>query len=274
MQRTGSWPPVWIGVGLLATSATFVMFIPETLKVKPSLSEENERHESHDQSWLSRTASQVKESVSVFRSSSLILLLVACLGSLPIFYATSSFMTLFISKRYGMRLYQSGYVQSGFGVAQMIIQLVVLPWVSKSLMRSNLHPYIRPADDHHRDLSLARWSYGMTMAAVGILGLAPSLGAFVFGLVVLALGSGCSSLTRSLMGLYVDPAHRSRVFGLVGMVEVVGAAYTQPMLAGLFSLGMSLGGGWIGLPYYSVALIVALITGLLLFVRVPHKARQ
>ncbi|MCJ1303248.1 hypothetical protein MMC08_006056 [Hypocenomyce scalaris] len=271
MERTGPWPPACVGVALFITSAISMVFVPETLKVKQT--QEPEQQEPSDQkSRLSHLVDRFKESLSILQSPSLIVLMVACLGSLPIFFATSSFMAQFISKRYKIKFFQGGYVQSAFGVAQMVQLLIILPWLSKSLMHSTTPPRFRSTDEHHRDLSMARWSYGITVVAALVLGLAPTLSGFVFGLVLLALGSCCVSLTRSLMSLYVDPVHRSRLFGLVGMIEVVGSIYAQPMLAGLFSLGMKLGGGWIGLPYYGLMLLVAVTTALLLFVKVPKKA--
>lgn len=104
-----------------------------------------------------------------------------------------------------------------------------------------------------------------------VLGLAPNLALFITGLVILALGTGCASLIRTLLSFYVDPEHRSRLFGIVGMIEIIGSIYARPMLAALFSLGMKLGGQWIGLPYYSVTVLFAAITVLFVFVRVPRK---
>ena len=271
MRQMGPWPPAWVGAALLITAAIFTAFVPETLKARQTR-EPDEQERSDHKSRLTRLVDRSKESLSILQTQSLILLMIACLGSLPIMSATSSFMPQFISKRYGIKLFQSGYVQSAFGVAQMVQSLIILPWLSRFLMQGTTPRKLRAIDERHRDLSIARWSYGVTIVAALALGLAPTLPGFIFGLVLVALGSGCSSLTRSLMSLYVDPLHRSRLFGLVGMVEVVGAIYAQPMLAGLFSLGMKLGGGWIGLPYYGLTVLMAVTTVLILFVGVPKKA--
>ncbi|KUJ23460.1 MFS general substrate transporter [Mollisia scopiformis] len=273
MARTGPWPPSAVGVALFATATISTIFIPETLKAEQSRTPEP--HETANKtSKVRHLVDRLKESLSILQSSSLIILLITCLCSLPIFYSTSSFMAQFLSKRYNIKLYQSGYIQSAYGIAQMIQSLIILPWLSKFVMKRSTSPIIRPIDDHHRDLAFARWSYGIIMVAALILGFAPTLLFFVFGLVLLALGSCSSSLTRSLMSLYVDPAHRSRLFGMVGMVEVIGAMYAHSMLAGLFSLGMKYGSGWIGLPYYGLALLLVITATLLLFVRVPDKGEE
>jgi len=86
---------------------------------------------------------------------------------------------------------------------------------------------------------------------------------------VLALGSGHSSFARALMSVHVDVEHRSRLFTLVGMLETAGTMYAGPLLAGLFSVGMRKGGGWIGLPYLVLAGFAVVALVVLLFVRLP-----
>lgn len=275
MARWGPWPPAMVGIGLITLSAAAVLFVPETLQSRQASSYNPDQDDTPRQkSGASHYLDQFKESLSILRSPSLILLLLTCLGTMPLFFSTTSFMAIFLSKRYHLRLFQGGYVQSAFGVAQMVQTLLFLPWLSRRLMQSTTPPRLRPADEHHRDLSIARWSAGIGAFAALVLGLAPTLPGFVVGLALLAIGSGCSSLLRSLMSLYVDPQHRSRLFGLVGMVEIVGTICAQPMLAGLFSLGMQLGGGWIGLPYFGLTVLVTMVTALLLFVRVPRKVED
>ncbi|KAI1119138.1 hypothetical protein F5Y14DRAFT_446349 [Nemania sp. NC0429] len=86
------------------------------------------------------------------------------------------------------------------------------------------------------------FSYAILFLGALTPGLAPTLAGFVLGLLLMAVGSGFGSLSKSLMSIYVDPAHRSRLFSLVGMVEVLGSVFSQPLLAGLFSLGLRCGG--------------------------------
>jgi MFS-type transporter involved in bile tolerance (Atg22 family) len=97
---------------------------------------------------------------------------------------------------------------------------------------------------------------------------------FCAGLFLLAAGAGYSSFTRSLISFYVQEKQRSRVFALVGMVEVVGNIYSQPMLAGLFSLGLGLGGAWVGLPYLGLAGLLVISIVLLSFVRLSERADE
>ncbi|KAI1465416.1 MFS general substrate transporter [Daldinia caldariorum] len=283
MARAGPWPPIWIAATATALGAVAFLFVPETLKHHPDQEnaletesvgegEEEEEEATGLKSRVSHVIARFKESLSMLKSTSLILLLLTGLVSPPVLLGTSQFMAQFLSKRYGIELYKTGYVQSTYGAVQVVQALVILPWLTRYVMKSTTPKKIRAPDEHHRDLSLARWSYALLAIGIFVLGLAPTLAGFVFGLVLMALGSGFNSMTRSLMSLYVNPEHRSRLFSLVAMVEVVGSVYAQPLLAALFALGMRLGGGWIGLPYYGLSVLIAFAAALLHFVKVPNEA--
>lgn len=271
MARIGPWPPALIGCSLITLSILVIAFLPETLN-KKTLGDETEPPEQQPTTLRARFSSTVarfKESASMLRSPSLVLLLLTCLGTMPLALSTMSFMAVFLSKRYGIQMYQSGYVQTAYGVAQMVVSLLFLPWLSHYLLQPTTTSRLRQPNDKHRDLSIVRWSAVIGLVAVLILGLAPTLSGFVFGLAILAMSSGTVSILRSLLSLYVDPVHRSRLYGLVGMVEIVGAIYAQPMLAGLFALGMKIGGEGLGMPYFGLAALMGVVAVLLWFVRVP-----
>lgn len=286
MARVGPWPPAFIGLGLIISSILAIAFVPETLPAKQAtLGEVEDEYGdvSKSSSQLSHLLDRFRQALSILSSPSLVILLIACLGAVPVAHSTYSFMAVFLSKRYSIPLFRAGYIQSAFGLAQVVQTILILPWLSQCLLlrgragnteASTTTRLLAPASEHHRDLSIARASAAILALAALILGLAPTLSGFVFGLAVLAMGSGCASLLRSLMSIYVDPAHRSRLFGLVGMVEMVGQIYAQPMLAGLFSLGMRLGSGWIGLPYFGLTILLTVMATLLLFVRVPKRTGE
>jgi len=147
------------------------------------------------------------------------------------------------------------------------------PLISRVLPRSNTPKVFRMANEQERDLSLAKWSFWFVFLGFFTMAATPSLAVFILGLLVLAIGSGYSSFVHSLMSLYVDPLHQSRLFSLVGMVEVAGNLYGLPMLAGLFTLGIRLGGGGVGIPYYRLAALAALCINVVfyLFIRELYR---
>ncbi|KAI0882229.1 MFS general substrate transporter [Annulohypoxylon maeteangense] len=277
MENMGPWPPIWSAIFVIVAAAAAFLFVPETLKHQKDREEDTQEPETEVTGPKSRVAhviARFKESLSILKSTSLILLLLTSLGSAPVLYSTLGFMAQFISKRYDIELSKTGYVQSTYGIAQVIQALLFLPWITRYIMRDTTPAIIRAPDEHYRDLSLARCSFGVLVVGILILGLSPNLACFIMGLLLMALAGSFNSLTRSLLTLYIDPEHRSRLFSLVGMVEVVGSVYAQPLLATLFALGMKLGGGWIGLPYYGVSVIVAIAGSLLYFVRMPEETKH
>ncbi|RDL36304.1 uncharacterized protein BP5553_05656 [Venustampulla echinocandica] len=187
----------------------------------------------------------------------------------PFTAAVLQFFVQFVSKRYEVLIRDTGYIQTTYGFAQIIQALRVLPWISSVLLKDTTPKAFRMANEQERDLSLAKWSFWFVLLGFFTMAATPSLAVFILGLLALAIGSGYSSLVHSLMSLYVDPLHQSRLFSLVGMLEVAGNLYGSPMLAGLFTLGIRLGGGGIGLPYYGLAVLAALCIGVMSFVKVP-----
>lgn len=270
MAQTGPWPCMWVSLALLGTGTAAFMFIPETSSHKQQDAQDASDHPAGFKAHVVHIYDRLLESVSIAKSPSVIILLVTCTVSIPTIVAVLQFLVQFISKRYHMSIGDTGYVQTAYGIAQVFQSLIVLPYISKALLLESTPWPFKMKDERMRDLWLARWSYGVLIIGFLWMGAATSLASFVVGLVVLSLGSGFNSITRSLMSLYVDPEHRSRLFSLVGMAEVVGSMYGPPMLAGLFALGMRLGGGWIGLPYWGMAGLCLLAVSALAFVRVPR----
>lgn len=274
MSSTGPWPVLFVGVACLLVGAVAFLFVPETLKHKRVDEGDDNARPKGLKSHLKHTVDELKDSISILNSPYLILLLLSCCAAIPASSALSQFLVQFVSKRYEIPIESTGYVQTAYGLAQGVQALLILPWLSRLLMQDTTPKLLRSPDEQQRDLFLTRLSFGVTFLGFLVLAIAPSLWMFVIGLFILALGSAASSLTRSLMSLYVDPEHRSRLYSIVGMIEVVGNVYGSPMLAGLFSLGMKLEGGWIGLPYYGVSLLLAVVIALMVFVRVPKQIEE
>ncbi|KAI0446445.1 major facilitator superfamily domain-containing protein [Xylaria telfairii] len=270
MEKAGPWIPPLIGVGLFFLAAAVLFFLPETQAYKNPPQDSLEPEIPSPGSTVSQIFGQFLDSFSILKSPSLILLFLTSLCSMPVLDSTLNFLNQFVSKRYQIKIAQTGYVQSTYGVASIVMTLFILPWISNRLINPSTPARYRARNEQYRDLSLARWSYAILFLGALTLGLSPTLGGFIFGLLLMAIGSGFSSLSKSLMSIYVDPAHRSRLYSLVGMLEMLGSVFSQPLLAGLFSLGLRWHGGWIGLPYLGLAALVAFAGSLLLFVRIPR----
>lgn len=275
MRFTGAWPLLWVAESCLLVGGAMFLFLPETAPQKVADADDTAADiPATDLAGHARHMyGRVRESLSILQSPSLVVLLLTALTTTPLAAATLQFLIQFVSKRYGLALQDTGYVQTAFGAAQVLHGLVLLPAASRLLVAPATPRPWRRADEQQRDLALARASYGLLALGFLLMGAAPTLPAFLAGLAVLALGSGSSSLGRSLMSLYVDPAHRTRLFSLVGMVETVGTTYGPPLLAALFALGMRLDGPWIGLPYWGAAALALLVLAALFCVRLPNEQK-
>ncbi|KAH7027608.1 major facilitator superfamily domain-containing protein [Microdochium trichocladiopsis] len=332
MEKTGTpWYNIIVGCGLLSFGAASIFLVPETLQNKSaptgSILHDDNREDQEDKSsgfWnhMAHAKARFTDSLSVLKSRDLILLLLICLAYMPVLNSTVQLMTPYISKRYNITIARTGYIQTAYGLMQIVQSLVILPWIMQKVQvatkpaspvtsripdcrsddndnrnhdtTSNIHhspsstsrqppppsrlfllrsPLLTARSNQHRDLALARLSF-LLLAIGGLtLALAPTLPVFILGLAFLALGTGYNSLTRSLMSLYVDAQHTSRLFSLTGMVETLGGVYSSPMLSALFSLGMRLGSGsggaWIGLPWFALSGFMVLCVVLLAGLRLP-----
>ncbi|KAK6215273.1 major facilitator superfamily transporter [Colletotrichum tabaci] len=272
MERTGPWVVEWISLTGFATLFFTIHLIPETktaAQVLPDPIADEPEAESPVVGTIQHTLHRLRESLSLLASPSLVMLLVATLSSYPVVLSTLQFMTIFASKRYHVSLSQTGYLLSLYGLGVFFTIVAILPGVSKLLASPKTPEPLRFTDDNRRDLFLARVSSVALLLGALSMAASPTIGAFIGGLAILSLGSGWGSYVRSLCAVYVDAAHRTRLYSIISVVETVGMTFTEPMLAGLFGLGMRLGGLWIGLPYVGVAGFCIAALGLLLFVRLP-----
>lgn len=270
MAVTGPWPVMLVAVACLTFGAMAFLFVPETLRhdERTEATGPENQHSSFDEHVV-HTVGRLKESPSILTSSSLLLLMVTCLVTTPFAVGVHQFLVQFVSKRYDVLIKNTGFVQAAYGLVQIIQALLILPRISNFLLKDTTPRLFKMANEQERDLTLAKLSIWFLLLGFSALGAAPNVTLFILGLLILTFGSGHSSLIRSLMSIYVDPVFQSRLFSVVCMIEVIGSLYGSPMMAGLFTLGLRLGGGWIGLPYYGLAFLCAFCIGILFFVRVP-----
>lgn len=272
MERASPWICQWIGVSLLIFGSVAIYAVPNPPKPPHSPSHDEQESDSDDEDPVNRKrVSKLLKMISFPITPSLFIFFLLTFLSIPVALATQMFMSQYASKRYHIKLASTGYIQSTFGVGHIIQAFVILPFMSHLLTSATIPAIFRVKDEKVRDVVLLRGSFFFLIVGLIVVGLATDLIGFMFGLVVLVLGSGYASLLKSLMSLYADAKHRSRLFSLIGMVEVLARVYSEPALAGLYSLGLRHGGGWIGIPYFGVALFIAVCLALLSFVKLPKS---
>lgn len=264
-------------------SAVIFAFVPESLPEHKHLPDSDQQQPGPDAhppttktpsstiAQLKALGNQLRTSLSIFRSRHLVLLLVSCVLTAPMTTSTAQFLVQFVAERYRVSFESTGYMQAANGVVQAVVALFALPYISHLMLRDNAPPFLRRGDEQTRDLALARFSFALLALSFVVMALAPVLAVFLLAFIALGLGSPGTSLLRSMMSLYVDAEHTSRLYSLVGMMEVLGNIYGSPMLAALFSWGMDRGEPWVGTPYLGIASLAMLVLVVMSLVRVPAK---
>lgn len=104
------------------------------------------------------------------------------------------------------------------------------------------------------------------------LGLAPVAVIAIIGIVVLALGTGQDSLTRSMATEMVAVSDLSTVYSAITMLRAIGGSISGPIYAWLYTAALRhKGEGWLGLPYLVAGVLFVVALGLLTFVHDPEK---
>lgn len=269
MTHTGPWTVMFCAVALVVVFAGGILLVPETVQSKTISGASTPGHVTFRSRWL-QSFNQLKASLGVLTKPSILLLLTDFL-SLPIIMCTLQFLSQFTSKRYHIPIAETGYIQSVYGIAHIVVVLLVVPCASVIVTKPWVPAFLRVSNEKRRDLRFARWSFAAAMAGTFILGISPELPGFIVGLLVMALGSGAGSFVKSIASMLIDPEHRSGFFSLMGISMIASDTWTNPMLAGLFSLGMHLGGEWVGLPYFGVSFICVILMCIMMFVRIPEN---
>lgn len=268
MPLLGPWYSIMIGAALMLSAGVLVWLLPETM---PSVPKANESEGFTLRTSLLDAFNDLRRSFSLFRSADMLLLVVSCLANHPIISSTLQFLNIFVPKRYHVHITETGYIQTAFGISQAFILLCFMPFLSTAIMEPSAARCFGIKSEKHRDLVLARASYFVSAVGAFIMAASPSLGGFVVGILALSVGSGQSSLVKSVLAVYVDAEHRSRLFTVLSVVDTISQFYAHPMLAGLFAEGMRLGGEWIGLPYLGISALCIIPCLLLFFVRLPRN---
>jgi len=276
MSVSGPWPVLFTSLFVMAICIVAILFVPETLKQKPDSAIDEVALAPNDRAR--QALQEVRSLLSILKDPSVCVALAVFFFSVPAVLGTYQFMLQFISKRYEIPLAETGYVQTTYGIAHILVVLAFLPWLTKFVVRPTTPRLLYIENERKRDVILARWSYVIVILGSLILAVSPRLPGFVTGLLVMSLGAGGDSMVKSTASALVAPDQTSRLFSLLGVVMIGGMLWTGPFLATLFTLGMHLNGKiangpWIGLPYFGVAASTAVMLVLMLFVRAPSDTK-
>ncbi|KAI0160195.1 major facilitator superfamily domain-containing protein [Xylariaceae sp. FL1272] len=274
MKSVGPWPPLFLSFWMLLITGPMIYLAPESLKHTKQVDNAGDSGDSTLKRRLIESLGELKNSATMFKSPSLVLIAILTMLHLAVVICTYQFMAQFVSKRYHIPLADTGYVQTTYGIAYVGVAFLILPFVSSAVTSPRTPARMRIADERRRDLAFIKTSIVLALFGTFLLGVSPSLESFIFGLVVLSLGGAADSYIRAVATLYIVPEQRSRLFTILGLVAIASDLWISPGLAALFSLGMRLGGVWIGLPYFGVSAICLVMLVLSMFIRLPGTTHK
>ena len=167
----------------------------------------------------------------------------------------------YCSKRYGLSFSDATLLLSVRAGVNIILLFVILPWISTWVMQ-RFH-----LSGQRKDLYLSRASMAVVALGWFLVAASPNVALVVVSMAVASFGSGAMLLIRAFMTSLVPANHIARVYSVISIVDTLGAMFGAPVLAGLFSRGLAIGGGGIGLPFYFVSILSAAFTVILMAVR-------
>ncbi|EEH05756.1 conserved hypothetical protein [Histoplasma capsulatum G186AR] len=288
LMKYNPWIPITIGWGLTILGTLPALLLPETKGTFASggegtyelcepppednsaihLSLSSEQPHSIDQppflSRLGRTASQFS---FIVRDKHLMFLVSAFLVY-RLSRGTAWLLIQYISKRYQWTLADANFLTSFKSILTIFLFLGVLPLASWYLTAR------RGAHHREKDLALAKASVILLVVGTLIMGLSPSIGLFIVGLVVQTLGIGFVFIVRSLATMMVRRDQTARLYTAIEILQSVGVAIASPTVTLFFNWGLDLGGGWVGLPWVVASGLFGVTAVLLWMYRLPSSPKQ
>lgn len=276
LMMWSSWPPILLGIAMIALGTVLFLFVPETLHLRSPESPTMPILGSPLASPFSlRPASLfvlIKKHLRTTLASS------STFTSLPILLLLSTFSFVIlatqivqlslrdISARFNWSLAQSGLLLSLRALIDMAVVILLLPLASHILTQPR-HGMGLALSTRAKDYLLALASTSIMVLGSMLLALSPPLPVVLAALAVFALGSGLGGLCRALVTELVPREQVGKLYAAIGVVEVLGSVVGGPGLAWLYRVGLELRGWWRGGPFVMVAVVGVWCGGALVVAR-------
>lgn len=261
MESFDPWVPIAVVLTTIPVVAGMLLFVPETLTVNVKAEyADNLTMKEH----LIRGGNDLLKSLRILKNRNILLCMVTFFFAQVRFAAATSTLSQYISKNFGWTLAETSILLSPLGIVSIAV-LGSLPKVSEMMVsRFGFTSF-------GKDLYLGRLCLLILTVSAIIRAVSSSIAPFLIGLFIGSFGTAEQALVRAIMSTFVSPLYTSRLFALVGTVEVLGAPVGGPVMAWCFDRGMKWEGAWTGLPWFYLGLTCALAWLALLFVRAPRN---
>ena len=155
----------------------------------------------------------------------------------------------YVSKRYRVTISQSTLLLTVRHIFTAVTLLVMLPLASR-VLTNNFR-----LSSTKKDLYLAWGSEVFLAVGLTLLGLSHNIPSAAASLTIASFGSAAMFMVRSLLTSMVPTKQTARIHSVVSVAETLGGMLGSPVMAIVFSRGLRLGGGWLGLPFYVTGLV-------------------
>lgn len=269
LMAKSPWIPILLGISFVTLGSLLILFVPETLHMQHqrtsashvalATSDDGVPHNCNTKTSLfatmkhefSNTLRILRSSFSILNSAPLLLLLLTFIVN-PLTSQSVDISLRYISNRFHFPLRLSSFLWSLRAAVQIILFLLILPFLSKiMIIRFNI-------PSSKKDLHLARTSILILTLGSLLIAIAPTLPLAILGMAVSTLGAGYISITRSLITTLADRQHKGQLYAAVAVVETIGRLVAGPGFAKLYIVGLRLKGGWVGLPFFGMGIICGL----------------
>lgn len=254
------WIPA-IGGTILVTCAVLVtLAMPETLgwntQSDPATATDQEQETAPETSPTNTNSlTQLRHALSFMWSDHRIpLLTLSFLLHLAVI-ETPPLQLQYVSTRYNLTISTATMILTLRSVANIALLFILLPFLS-SLLRGTRNISGQRSDLYLSRFSLTAWTLGWTA-----FGLAPTLLGATAAMGVTALGSGSFFLIRAFLTPLVPTESVARLYSVISVVDTLGYMVGVPLLAGLFNRGLEIGGYGVGLPFYVLGGMCAVVWG-------------
>lgn len=278
------WIPSFVGLSLYGLAAFAFLLVPETRGFElggpniehdgtmPSPETHPTPHDADVAVDVDTNMTSAPEAIDPERRSTLsfltddlrVIALILPFTTYALLASITKLLLQYCSTRYDLTFSKATLLVTVRNSVTVVLLFATLPYLTTAVTRAY------KLSGEAKDLLLARVSQILLATGWILVAASPNIPTVALSLAIASSGVGAAFLVRSLLTSLLPTQHIARVYTFISIVDTVGMMIGGPLLAGLFSRGLALGNGWIGLPFYFVGGLSALFAILLFFVRLEE----
>ncbi|EGD99433.1 hypothetical protein TESG_06868 [Trichophyton tonsurans CBS 112818] len=263
MQNWNVYAPLVLGLVFELFGGAVLFMIPETVKrvqdgEDPSMDDdplESSSEEGERYSFCSGVKTIIKHIIAPFvlvwkmiRADRNILFVATSFLVLSLGRSTLEFLIQYTSKRFDWTLAEANYLISFRAAVNLILFLAILPALARFLTS-------RGMQSAQMDLWIARVSSIFSIIGPIMMGISPSPALLILSLLLFTFSFGFHPAIKSYAASLVLPNDVATLYASFAVISIIGEIAAPPLIAATFSLGLSIGGAALGIPFFVTAVL-------------------